>query len=72
MTIARVALPLAAAATFDYWIPDGLPVAAGTLVRVRLARRALIGIVLEVADDSAVDPAKVQPLESLVEGLPAR
>ena len=68
MTIARVALPLAAAATFDYWIPDGLPVAAGTLVRVRLARRALVGVVLEVADDSAVDPAKLQPLESLVEG----
>ena len=56
MTIARVALPLAAATTFDYWIPDGLPVAAGTLVRVRLARRALVGVVLEVADDSAVDP----------------
>ncbi len=70
MTIARVALPLAAATTFDYWIPEGLPVVAGTLVRVRLARRALVGVVLEVADDSAVDPDKLQPLESLVEGVP--
>ncbi len=71
MTIARVALPLAAAATFDYWIPDGLPVTAGTLVRVRLARRALVGVVLAIAEDSTVDPAKLQPLESLVEGVPA-
>ena len=70
MTIARVALPLAVASTFDYWIPDGLPVAPGTLVRVRLARRSLVGVVLEVADDSEVDPAKLLPLEALVEGVP--
>ena len=51
MAIARVALPVAAAALFDYWIPDGLAVTRGALVRVRLARRALTGVVVDVVAD---------------------
>ena len=31
MPVARVALPVAAATTFDYWIPEGLAVARGMI-----------------------------------------
>ena len=48
MPIARVALPVAAATTFDYWMPEGLAVARGSIVRVRLGTRTLVGV---VADD---------------------
>ena len=43
MTIARVALPVARRELFDYWVPAGLAVGPGSVVRVRLARRALCG-----------------------------
>ena len=72
MAIARVALPVAAWHSFDYWIPDGLQVACGDVVRVRLAGRAQRGVVtgIEPASDF-VD--RVQPIESIagVARLPA-
>jgi len=37
MTIAQVALPVAVAQTFDYWVPSGLAVERGSIVRVTLA-----------------------------------
>src|SRR6516162_8410267 len=48
MTIAQVALPVAVAQTFDYWVPSGLAVERGSIVRVRLAKRRLIGVVTRV------------------------
>jgi len=66
MTIARVALPVAARTPFDYWVPEGLAVARGALVRVRLARRALCGVVVDVCADSAVARERVQPIDELV------
>ncbi len=41
MPIARVALPVATATTFDYWVPEGLAVARGSIVRVTLGTRRL-------------------------------
>src|SRR5207342_623885 len=66
MTIARVALPVPARAAFDYWVPEGLPVARGAMVRVRLARRALVGVVIETRDDSDVAPERLQPIDEVV------
>ena len=68
MAVARVALPVAA---FDYWIPDGLAVGRGALVRVRLAGRALAGVVVEVVPTSAVAREKLQPLAEVRDDLPA-
>jgi primosomal protein N' (replication factor Y) len=70
MTIARVALPVATDRLFDYWLPGGSAVERGSIVRVRLARRALAGVVVETGVDSDVDRARVQPIEQLV-ALPA-
>jgi len=66
MTIARVVLPVPARTPFDYWIPEGLPVARGAMVRVRLARRALVGVVVEARDDSDVAPERLQPIDEVI------
>ncbi len=70
MRIARVALPVAAHALFDYWIPEGLEVARGQLVRVRLARRALVGVVAELAGATDVPRDKLQPVVEIVAAIP--
>ena len=71
MAIARVALPVAASAAFDYWIPDGLAVGRGALVRVRLAGRALVGVVVDVVATSEVAREKLQPIAEARHDLPA-
>ena len=70
MAIARVALPVAAAALFDYWIPDGLAVTRGALVEVRLARRALAGVVVDVVATSEVAQERLQPIVELRQDVP--
>ena len=47
MAIVRLALPVASHSLFDYWLPPGLDVGPGSVVRVHLARRALIGVVVD-------------------------
>ena len=71
MVIARVALPVATAAPFDYWIPDGLAVTRGALVEVRLARRALAGVVVDVVATSEVAQERLQPIVELRQDVPA-
>ncbi len=71
MAVARIALPVAAFAAFDYWIPDGLVVGRGALVRVRLAGRALAGVVVDVVAASEIAREKLQPLAEVRDDLPA-
>jgi primosomal protein N' (replication factor Y) len=71
MTIARVALPVAAPLPFDYWVPAGLAVERGSVVRVRLARRALVGIVIDTAAASDVSGERLQPLDEIVTEISA-
>ena len=66
MPIARVALPVAVAATFDYWLPDGLEVVRGSLVRVLLGGRSMVGVVVDVAAQSQVAREKLQPVRAVV------
>jgi primosomal protein N' (replication factor Y) len=67
--IARVALPVATDTTFDYWAPDGLHIARGSVVRVRLGPRKLAGVVVDVVAASDVAPEKLQSI-SAVDTLP--
>jgi primosomal protein N' (replication factor Y) len=69
MPIARVALPIAALAMFDYWVPEGLAVARGSIVRVALGTRRLTGVVAEVALESAIAREKLQPIVDVVDGV---
>jgi primosomal protein N' (replication factor Y) len=66
MTIARVALPVALDRSFDYWAPEGLALTRGSIVRVQLARRSLIGVIVAVTDESAVMPEQLQPIDEVV------
>jgi primosomal protein N' (replication factor Y) len=66
MTIARIALPVALDRNFDYWIPDAPAITRGAIVRVRLARRSLIGVVVDVVTESDVSRERVQPIDELV------
>jgi primosomal protein N' (replication factor Y) len=68
MPIARVALPVAAATTFDYWVPEGLAIVRGGLVRVRLAGRNLIGVVTGIANESEVTREKLAPIVDVIAG----
>ena len=70
MPIARVALPVATDSTFDYWVPEGLAVVRGSMVRVRLGTRRLVGVVTDIANDSEVAREKVQPIADVVAGPP--
>src|SRR3982750_233552 len=70
MAIAPTPLPVAAEATFDYWLPEGLVVEPGALVRVRLARRSLTGVVVDVAPSTDVPREKLQPIDELRSEIP--
>jgi primosomal protein N' (replication factor Y) len=66
VTVARVALPVATPQCFDYWVPAGLEPQAGALVRVALGARRVVGVVVEVLDDSAVTRERLVPIDELV------
>ena len=65
MTIARVALPVALDRSFDYWAPDGLALSRGSIVRVRLARRPMVGVIIEIASQADVDRESLQPIDEV-------
>nr|ELX6276336.1 hypothetical protein [Cronobacter sakazakii] len=52
MPVARVALPVPLARTFDYRLPDAMTAAAGCRVRVPFGRQQRVGVVVAVGDES--------------------
>ena len=71
MPVVRVALPVAVPTPFDYWVPEGIPIGPGALVRVKLAHRLLAGIVVEVLDRSDIPRERLQPVEATLPDVPA-
>ena len=69
MAIVRLALPVAAHQLFDYWLPDGLVVVAGSAVVAQLGRRRLPGVVAEVIASSEIAPERLVPIDEVV-GIP--
>ena len=70
MAIVRVALPLRVDQLFDYWLPAGLDVGVGSALHVRLGRRRLVGVALQVGSESEVVPERLAPIEEVVEQIP--
>ncbi len=70
MPVARIVLPVAASTAFDYWIPEGLAVERGAIVRVRLAGRKLVGVVVEVVAASDIPRERLQPVAEAVRDVP--
>ena len=66
MAIARVAMPIAAWQLFDYWIPDGLAIARGDVVRAHLGARRRIGVVIAI-DPRSEFADRVQPIEAVAD-----
>jgi primosomal protein N' (replication factor Y) (superfamily II helicase) len=70
VAIVRVALPLATHQLFDYWLPAGLAVEPGSVLAVRLGRRHLHGVAVEVVDSSEVAPERLMAVDEVLSDLP--
>src|SRR2546425_800727 len=70
MAIVRVALPVAADKLFDYWSPSGLEIQRGSVLRVRLGRRRLLGIAVDRVEATDIAPERVAPVDEIVTALP--
>ena len=68
MSIARIVLPVAAFATFDYWIPEGLAVGPGTAVHVKLSGRNRVGVVVGLESTSEYSE-RLLPIDEVIEGV---
>ena len=70
MTIARVAVPVATNQLFDYWLPAGLQVEPGSVVRVAFGRRRMHGVVTEIVRSSELSSDRILPVQEVVESVP--
>jgi len=70
VAIVRVALPVATHRLFDYWLPTGLDVQPGSLLFVKLARRKLAGVAVELIESSDVGPERLQPVDEVISSVP--
>lgn len=67
MKILRVALDVPLPRLFDYACPAEGDPAAGARVVVPFGTRRLVGIVAETAESTDVDPAKIRPIERVLQ-----
>ena len=74
MPFLRVALDLPIPELFDYRLPEGAGDAQawlGRRVLVPFGRKTLVGVVLEIAEHSAIDPARVKTARDVLRDTPA-
>ncbi len=71
MKIARVALDVPLPRLFDYACPESVDVAVGARVIVPFGTRRLVGVVVEHAEGTNIDPAKIRTVECVLEDAPA-
>jgi primosomal protein N' (replication factor Y) len=72
-TILRLALPSPLRRLFDYRAPEGVPrsmLQPGVRLRVSFGRREVIGVLVELADDSDVPQDKLKPALQLLDRNP--
>jgi primosomal protein N' (replication factor Y) len=62
MPVAHVALPVPLPRTFDYLLPEGMPVKAGCRVRVPFGKQERIGIVTAVSERSELPLDELKPV----------
>ena len=67
MKILRVALDVPLPRLFDYACPPEVGATAGARVVVPFGKRRLVGIVAETAEGTEVDPAKMRPIERVLQ-----
>lgn len=70
MPVAHVALPVPLPRTFDYLLPDGMPVKAGCRVRVPFGKQERIGIVTAVSERSELPLDELKPVAEVIDAEP--
>ncbi|ELY4664831.1 primosomal protein N' [Cronobacter muytjensii] len=68
MPVARVALPVPLARTFDYLLPDTMTAAAGCRVRVPFGRQQRVGVVVAVGEESELPRSELKSVEEVLDG----
>jgi len=69
-TIASVMVPVAVPGPYTYKVPAGQAVVPGTIVRVPLGPREVIGAVWDGTPDAAINPAKLKAISHIYEATP--
>ena len=70
MPVAHVALPVPLPRTFDYLLPDGMPVKAGCRVRVPFGKQERIGIGTAVSERSELPLDELKPVAEVLDAEP--
>jgi len=70
MPILRVALDVPLPRLFDYTAPDASPSDVGRRVAVPFGRRTLVGVIIEVAGESALAAEKLRPAGTILDDMP--
>ena len=70
MKIARVALDVPLPKLFDYACPANLAAPPGARVVVPFGRRRMVGVVVEAAEETGLDPEKIKDIESVLGDAP--
>ncbi|WP_219541788.1 primosomal protein N' [Klebsiella michiganensis] len=70
MPVAHVALPIPLPRTFDYLLPEGMPVKAGCRVRVPFGKQERIGIVTAVSERSELPLDELKPVAEVLDAEP--
>ena len=70
MPVAHVALPVPLPRTFDYLLPEGMPVKAGCRVRVPFGKQERIGIVTAVSERSELPLDELKPVIATLDAEP--
>jgi primosomal protein N' (replication factor Y) (superfamily II helicase) len=71
--VARIALPVPVDSLFDYAVPEALAADAepGRRVRVRMGSRALVGVIVALADAPEIEEQKLRPIDRVLDATPA-
>ncbi|MBD1547716.1 primosomal protein N' [Labrenzia aggregata] len=67
-TIASVMVPVAVPGPYTYKVPPGVSVVPGTIVRVPLGPREVLGAVWDNEPDPAINPKKLKSISHVYEG----
>lgn len=70
-TIAQIALDTPLRTLFDYQIPsDSMVIMVGMRVKVPFGKRHLLGVVLRLQENSAIDPAALRTILEIIDPVP--
>ncbi|WP_269584304.1 primosomal protein N' [Roseibium sp. Sym1] len=69
-TIASVLVPVAVPRAYTYKVPPGKSVVPGTIVKVPLGPREVIGAVWDIEPDAAINPKKLKTISRVYDATP--